>query len=78
MSEFYHEKELERERSEDYYAGYYWGNNPYDSNELAGRMNDEELKGKILKHGEKWYDELRSNASCKGWCGYPNWPCQHL
>jgi hypothetical protein len=29
MSEFYHDNELERERSEDYYAGYYWGNNPY-------------------------------------------------
>jgi osmotically-inducible protein OsmY len=32
MSKLYHEKELERKGSEDYYAGYYWGNNPYDSN----------------------------------------------
>jgi osmotically-inducible protein OsmY len=53
MSEFYHENELERKRSEDYYAGYYWGNNPYDSNELAGRINDKELKSNILKHLEK-------------------------
>ena len=53
MSESYHENELERKRSEDYYAGYYWGNNPYDSNELAGRINDGELKTSILKHLEK-------------------------
>jgi osmotically-inducible protein OsmY len=53
MSEFYHDNELERERSEDYYAGYYWGNNPYDSNELAGRINDQELKSSILKQLEK-------------------------
>jgi osmotically-inducible protein OsmY len=53
MSEFYHDNELERERSEDYYAGYYWDNNPYDSNELAGRINDEELKSSILKQLEK-------------------------
>ena len=53
MSEFYHESELERKRSEDYYAGYYWGNNPYDSNDLAGRINDEDLKSNILKHLEK-------------------------
>jgi hypothetical protein len=53
MSEFYHDNELERERSEDYYAGYYWGNNPYDSNELAGRINDEELKSSILNTWRK-------------------------
>ena len=53
MSKLYHENEFERKRSEDYYAGYYWGNNPYDSNELAGRINDAELKNRILKHLEK-------------------------
>jgi osmotically-inducible protein OsmY len=53
MSEVYHDNELERKRSEDYYAGYYWGNNPYDSNELVGRINNEELKSNILKHLEK-------------------------
>jgi osmotically-inducible protein OsmY len=53
MSKLYHENELDRKRSEDYYAGYYWGNNPYDSNELAGRINDEELKNRLLKHLEK-------------------------
>ena len=79
MSKLYHENEFENKRSEDYYAGYYWGNNPYDSNELAGRINDKELKNRILKYLEKkWYDELRYNASCKRWYGYPNWPCQHL
>ena len=53
MSKLYHKNEFERKRSEDYYAGYYWGNNPYDSNELAGRINDAELKNRILKHLEK-------------------------
>jgi osmotically-inducible protein OsmY len=32
----------------DYYAGYYWGNNPYNSTEdLPGRKSDEELKNDI-------------------------------
>lgn len=53
MSEYYHENQLEKKRSEDYYAGYYLGNNPYDSNELAGHINDEGLKSSILKHLEK-------------------------
>ena len=48
MSKLYHEKELEKKRSEDYYAGYYWGNHPYDSNQLSGRITDEQLKYSIL------------------------------
>jgi hypothetical protein len=48
MSEFDHEKESGKSRSEDYYAGYYWDNHPYESNELAGRINDEDLKSSIL------------------------------
>jgi BON domain-containing protein len=50
MSEFDHEKETgKRYKSQDYYAGYYWGNNHYDSNELAGRITDEQLKYSILE-----------------------------
>jgi hypothetical protein len=50
ISEFDHERETGKEyKSQDYYAGYYWGNNAYDSNELAGRINDEELKNRILE-----------------------------
>lgn len=37
MSEFYHENEYGKKKSEDYYTGYYWGNHPYESNELPGR-----------------------------------------
>ena len=44
MSEFFHENEYGKKRSEDYYAGYYGGNHPYESNELPGRINDMELK----------------------------------
>jgi hypothetical protein len=49
MSEFDHERETGKEcKSQDYYAGYYWGNNHYDSNELSGRITDEQLKYSIL------------------------------
>ncbi|MBV9179446.1 MAG: hypothetical protein JO297_20655 [Nitrososphaeraceae archaeon] len=50
MSEFDHKKEARKKyKSQDYYAGYYWGNNPYDSNELAGHLTDEQLKYSILE-----------------------------
>jgi hypothetical protein len=49
MSEFDHERETGKDyKSQDYYAGYYWGNHPYDSNELSGRITDEQLKYSIL------------------------------
>lgn len=35
--------EHRKEASKDYYAGYYWGNDPYDSSEISGRKSDEEL-----------------------------------
>lgn len=50
MSEFDHEREARKKyKSQDYYAVYYWGNNPYESNELAGRITDEQLKYCILE-----------------------------
>jgi BON domain-containing protein len=37
-----------REVPQDYYAGYYWGTNPFDSRELPGRKSDSELKIAIV------------------------------
>jgi osmotically-inducible protein OsmY len=49
MSEFDHEKEARKKyKSQDYYAGYP-GNNPYESDELAGRITDDQLKYSILE-----------------------------
>lgn len=45
--------EPRKEPSEDYYSGYYWGNNPYDSSGVAGRKSDEELKSSIIENLEK-------------------------
>ena len=39
----------EEYKSQDYYAGYYWGNNPYDCNELAGCIIGEQLKYNIVE-----------------------------
>jgi osmotically-inducible protein OsmY len=50
MSEFDHEKENgKKSKSRDYYAEYYWDNNPYDSNETAVCITDEQLKYSILE-----------------------------
>jgi BON domain len=46
-------EEPRKEPSEDYYSGYYWGNNPYDSSTVAGRKSDEELKNSIIENIEK-------------------------
>jgi hypothetical protein len=35
---------------EDYYAGYYWGRNPYDSEYLSTEKTDDELKNKVLQN----------------------------
>jgi BON domain-containing protein len=32
----------------DYYSGYYWGNNPYSSFGLDGKINDAELRDKVI------------------------------
>jgi osmotically-inducible protein OsmY len=46
-------EEPRKESSEDYYSGYYWGNNPYDSSTVAGRKSDEELKNMIIEGIQK-------------------------
>lgn len=33
----------------DYYSGYYWGTNPYDSSELESRITDIDLRNKVNK-----------------------------
>jgi osmotically-inducible protein OsmY len=42
------DEHLGEELGEDYYAGYYWGNDPYRSSELSGRRSDEELEKAVL------------------------------
>ena len=46
-------EEPRKEPSEDYYSGYYWGSNPYDSSTVAGRKSDEELKNSIIENIKK-------------------------
>ena len=46
-------EEPRKEPSEDYYSGYYWGNNPYDSSAVAGRKSDKELKNSIIESIQK-------------------------
>lgn len=40
--------EPRKEPADDYYAGYYWGNDPYSSAQMPGRKSDEELKNDVL------------------------------
>ncbi len=42
------EKRAKEEASENYYSGYYWGNEPYSSAQIPGRKSDEELRSDIL------------------------------
>lgn len=46
-----------KEPAEDYYSGYYWGNEPYDSSQIEDRSkSDDELKNKVngnLRKNEK-------------------------
>jgi osmotically-inducible protein OsmY len=51
----YHDEEQEprKEIAQDYYAGYYWGNDPYESYDLPGRISDSELKRSILERLHK-------------------------
>ena len=48
--------EPRKDIAEDYYAGYYWGNDPYQSYDLPGRKNDSELKSTILERLRATYD----------------------
>jgi osmotically-inducible protein OsmY len=43
-------KEVRKEPADDYYAGYYWGNDPYNSTQMPGRKSDEELKKDVLSN----------------------------
>jgi hypothetical protein len=43
----------------DYYSGYYWGMNPYDSLGLQGRMTDIDLRKKVVKKIMIMTDKIR-------------------
>jgi osmotically-inducible protein OsmY len=50
------EEEPRKEPGKDYYAGYYFGGNPYTSDEdLPGRKNDEELRDDVLRRLKRYY-----------------------
>jgi hypothetical protein len=43
-----------KQPTEDYYSGYYWGNEPYDSSEIIDRRkSDDELKNKVQENLRK-------------------------
>jgi hypothetical protein len=44
----------------DYYSGYYWGNNPYDSSDLKGRITDIELTNRAVER-IRTMDKIRIN-----------------
>ena len=43
------EQEPRKEVAQDYYAGYQWGNEPYESYDLPGRKTDSKVKSSILE-----------------------------
>jgi hypothetical protein len=46
--------ESRKQPTEDYYSGYYWGNEPYDSSEIIDRRkSDDELKNKVKENLRK-------------------------
>ena len=50
------EEEHRKEPAKDYYAGYYFGGNPYTSDEdLPGRKNDEELRDDVIRRLKRYY-----------------------
>jgi hypothetical protein len=54
MTEKDNKVESRKQPSEDYYSGYYWGNEPYDSSEIiAGRKSDGQLKSRINENLRK-------------------------
>ena len=51
------EEEPRKEPAKDYYAGYYFGGNPYTSDEdLPGRKNDE-LRDDVIRRIKRYYDQ---------------------
>ncbi|HZC21004.1 MAG TPA: BON domain-containing protein [Nitrososphaeraceae archaeon] len=56
MEEQKNGSEPRKQLPEDSYSGYYWGNEPYDSSNIAGRKTDEELKNNIDQN-------LRNNSN---------------
>jgi hypothetical protein len=49
MAEYQQWQEARRNKAQDHYAGYYWGNDTYGSFEVHGRKSDGELKSSILE-----------------------------
>ena len=43
---------------EDYYAGYYWGRNPYDSEYISTEKTDDRLKKKVLQKLQIYPDAI--------------------
>jgi osmotically-inducible protein OsmY len=43
-------KRVEKEPADNYYSGYYWGNDPYSSTQMPGHRSDEELKDDVLSN----------------------------
>jgi hypothetical protein len=52
-------QEPRKEIAQDYYAGYYWGNDPYESYQMPGRKSDSELKSSILERLRGFYYYFR-------------------
>jgi osmotically-inducible protein OsmY len=55
-------EESRKEPAEDLYAGYYWGNHPYESYKMPGRKSDEELKNSILERLRKNNTKINSTS----------------
>ena len=50
------EEEPRKELGKDYYAGYYFGSNPYTSaKDLPGRKNDEELRDDVITRLRRYH-----------------------
>jgi osmotically-inducible protein OsmY len=47
------EEAARKQPARDLYAGYCWGNDPYESYEMPGRKTDEELKNIIIERLRK-------------------------
>lgn len=54
MTEKENKDEPRKQPSEDYYSGYYWGNEPYDSSHITdARKSDDELKKNVIENLQK-------------------------
>jgi osmotically-inducible protein OsmY len=60
MADYDEGQEPRRELTQDYYAGYYWGNDPYQSYDLPGRRSDNQLKTSIFERLETIGEQLDS------------------